>query len=91
MAALLFGEMHGLTREAVCDPVFNAAYMAGPGQAEEGFPEGWYRGDSGRTAEYRAPGEAPEDPWNSGWTYRISERELVSRVPTLREADGLSG
>ncbi len=98
MAAVLFGEMHGLSREAVYDASFNEAYLEALKQEETGdsqsppqeFPEGWYRGSDAAGASYLPAEKAPKDPWESGWVYRISKEKLTELIPTIETAEELS-
>ena len=90
MAALLFGEMHGLTRAAVYDAAFNADHTTVLNDGTEVFPEGWYRGTGGE-AEYRAPGDAPDDAWADGWVYRVGVQTLADFVPTVGGRGDLAG
>ncbi len=83
MAALLFGELHGINRQAVYDPAFNDAYMTRT--EEEQFPEGWYKGEDGKKALYRPPEESPLDPEENGWIYRIGKETLRERIPARVE------
>ena len=101
MAALLFGEMHGLVRTGIYDYQWNDKYVIthsdeGLVQGVTPFPQGWYRGEP-ETAEKGGAGNVPisaektyTDPaeaWADDWVYRINNTTLAQYVPIVQKPD----
>ena len=95
MAALLFGEMHGLVRAGVYDYQWNDKYMKATDKENAGTKQmkaGWYRGNINvpedqikSSIEYSEgiPKESgtAEQAWKDGWVYRLSYGSLTDYVP----------